>query len=58
MVKLENIPWIQDLIRTRPVLIDELNADKRELLGPDSLQRTFRTPEKGILGNFFNSSMV
>ena len=38
MVKLENIPWIQDLIRTRPVLIDELNADKRELLGPDSLQ--------------------
>ena len=49
MEKLENISWIQDLIRTRPALIDELNADKRELLGRESLQdelnRILQKPE-------------
>ena len=29
MEKLENISWIQDLIRIRPSLIYELYADKR-----------------------------
>ena len=49
MEQLEDIPWIQDLIRTRPALIDELNADKRELLGRESLQdelnRILQKPE-------------
>ncbi len=49
MEKLENIPWIQDLIRTRPALIDELNVGKRELLGRESLQdelnRILQRPE-------------
>ena len=49
MEKLENISWIQDLIRIRPALIDELNADKRELLGRESLQdklnRILQKPE-------------
>jgi hypothetical protein len=38
MEKLENIPWIQEIIKTRPVLIDELHADKRELLGREPLK--------------------
>ena len=38
MENLENIPWIKDLIRTRPGIADELSTDKRELLGRESLQ--------------------
>ena len=49
MEQLENISWRQDLIRIRPALIDELNADKRELLGRESLQdelnRILQKPE-------------